>query len=238
MSTEDHVSELLPAYALDILDGEELLSVAEHITACAACRAELAGYQALVAELCFGAPAAPLSPQVKRRLLARLGTQPAPARSRTAAASASWLSALLSRQMPVWAALVLVLVLATGALWLAIQSGAGERNASGRVMQTIALSGTEATPHTSGLLVIGDDGQAGALVVEHLPPLHDGQQYQLWLIKDGQRTSGAVFSVDADGYGVVQVTAPEALSSYSGFGVTVEPFGGSPGPTSPKVLGS
>ncbi len=41
MSTEDHVSELLPAYALDILDGEELRSVGEHIAACAACRAEL-----------------------------------------------------------------------------------------------------------------------------------------------------------------------------------------------------
>ncbi len=76
-------------------------------------------------------------------------------------------------------------------------------------------------------------------MVDHLPVLDpDELQYQLWLIQDGQRTSGAVFSVNKYGYGSVWVSSPEPLSSYSDFGISIEPAGGSPGPTGDKVLGS
>ena len=88
------------------------------------------------------------------------------------------------------------------------------------------------------MLVIGSDGDEGGLVVEDLPALDANHQYQLWLIdRDGQRTSGAVFSVDAEGYGTTMVTSPLPLTSYVAFGVTAEPIGGSPGPTGQKVLG-
>jgi anti-sigma-K factor RskA len=72
--------------------------------------------------------------------------------------------------------------------------------------------------------------------VDHLEPLGPDQQYQLWLIKDG-RISGGVFDVGDDGYGSLTVRAPDPLDSYT-FGVTVEPAGGSPGPTGPRVLAS
>ena len=76
------------------------------------------------------------------------------------------------------------------------------------------------------------------MVVEGLPVLDEDHEYQLWLIRNGQRASGGVFSVDADGYGAMVVSSPEALSNYSAFGITVEPEGGSPGPTGDRVLGS
>ena len=105
-------------------------------------------------------------------------------------------------------------------------------------MQTVSLLGTEAAPEAQALLVIGSDGDEGGLVVEDLPVLDHYHQYQLWLIdRDGQRTSGAVFSVDADGYGTATVGSPLLLTSYVAFGVTIEPAGGSPGPTGQKVLG-
>jgi anti-sigma-K factor RskA len=59
-----------------------------------------------------------------------------------------------------------------------------------------------------------------------------------WLIENGQRTSGGVFSVSQEGYGSLRVSSPQPLSNYSAFGITVEPVGGSPGPTGNKVLGS
>lgn len=104
-------------------------------------------------------------------------------------------------------------------------------------MQVVALQGTDLVPRASGLIVISPDGQHGTLVVDELPALDESQEYQLWLIRDGQRTSGALFSVSEDGYGNKWIDAPEPLTNYSSFGVTIEPAGGSPGPTGEKVLG-
>ena len=56
------------------------------------------------------------------------------------------------------------------------------------------------------------------------------------IIRDGQRASGGVFAVNDEGYGVLEVSSPDPLASYSAFGVTIEPEGGSPGPTGDKVL--
>jgi len=54
---------------------------------------------------------------------------------------------------------------------------------------------------------------------------------------NGKRTNGGVFSVDQDGYAVMEVYAPQPLSAYPQFGITVEPAGGSPAPTGEKVMG-
>jgi anti-sigma-K factor RskA len=86
--------------------------------------------------------------------------------------------------------------------------------------------------------VVSLDGEHGTLVVDGLAALGEEQQYQLWLIQDGQRTSGGVFSVSEEGYGSLWISSPEPLSSYSTFGITIEPAGGSPGPSGDKVLGN
>jgi anti-sigma-K factor RskA len=56
------------------------------------------------------------------------------------------------------------------------------------------------------------------------------------LERDGRSTSGAVFSVDEDGYRGVRITAPASLFLYSGISITVEPAGGSESPTGGQVL--
>ncbi len=87
------------------------------------------------------------------------------------------------------------------------------------------------------MLVISRDGDHGTLVVDGLSALDPAQQYQLWLIRNGKRTSGGVFSVDQQGYGSLWVKSQAPLISYTSFGITIEPAGGSPGPTGKKVLG-
>ena len=57
-----------------------------------------------------------------------------------------------------------------------------------------------------------------------VPP--PGYQYQAWLILDGKRVSGGVFSVNTDGYGVLQITSDRPLDQYDSLGVTLEPAGG------------
>lgn len=235
MSIDAHLPDMLPAYALDCLDEEETVQVSEHLAVCPACRAEFEAYRATVDHLALAAPLAAPPPALKDRLMARVRPEPAKLQP-------SWwqsLVALTQRTSPVWGAAVLLLVvaLAVSNWWLWQRAARPDVSAPAGVMHAVTLTGTEAAPNATGLIVISSDGEYGSLVVEHLPALSPDRQYQLWLIEDGKRTSGAVFSVDREGYGAVQIQAPRPLSTYTAFGITVEPAGGSPGPTGDKVLG-
>lgn len=76
----------------------------------------------------------------------------------------------------------------------------------------------------------------GVLRTDNFPPLPSDMVYQFWLIKDGARTSGGVFTVDADGRGALVFTSRISLDDFDGMGVTPEPAGGSAGPTAPPVV--
>ena len=103
-------------------------------------------------------------------------------------------------------------------------------------MRAIALQNTDAAPNASGFVVIGADGDNGVLVVDELPALDAQNEYQLWLVRNGSSTSGAVFSVDESGYRGMRIEAPQTLLVYSSVRVTIEPTGGSAHPTGEQVL--
>jgi anti-sigma-K factor RskA len=234
VASELHVSELLPAHALGNLDGEEATRVAEHLANCPGCRAEIQPYLKVAGQLALAAPEMVPPARVKEQLMQRIDRRRTG--SETAQGPGWWQqwTGLFRRSAPAWAlaSLILILTLAASTLWLWQQvygRGAGR-------MQVVAMVATDAAPGATGKLVISMDGEYGTLVVDGLPPVDAGHQYQLWLSHDGQRTSGGVFSVNQSGYGVLEVTAPQPLTSYPSFGITVEPAGGSTGPTGEKVL--
>lgn len=227
---DQHVLDLLPAYALDCLDAEDKLLVSEHLATCNVCRNELKSYQGLVDDLPLAMAEGEPTPALRERILQRAReAKPAPSRR-------GWLARLSA--MPSWTALSLVLILALGAsnllMWGRLNTL--ERRAENQLM-TVLLQGTQSAPYGTGLLVISLDGTHGTLVVDQLPVLDETQQYQLWLTRNEQRISGGVFSVDEKGYKSMYVKSPDLLISYTSFGVTVEPAGGSPDPTGDKVLG-
>jgi hypothetical protein len=104
-------------------------------------------------------------------------------------------------------------------------------------MRAVPLTASDPASRSTGYVLISADGDSGALVVDGLPPLGEGQQYQLWLVRDGKRTSGAVFSTDEKNYGGTRIRAPRSLLDYSSVGITIEPTGGSLQPSGPGVLG-
>jgi len=230
MSEDKHLLELIPAYALSCLDDDETELVTTHLTDCPDCQAALASYQQVVNELAYTVPEATPPTSLRDRLLETV--QPAPAES----PSSPWwqtLVDLLRHPVPAWSLIgALTLVLLLG-VWLitSMEPATGPQT-------SVSLVGTEAAPEAQALLVISSNGNEGGLLVEDMPVLDHYHEYQLWLIdRDGQRTSGALFSVDYDGYGTAMVVSPLPLTSYTAFGVTIEPTGGSPGPTGQKVLG-
>jgi anti-sigma-K factor RskA len=244
MTKDTHIIDLIPAYVLDCLEEHEESLVAEHLAACSHCRAELRVHQEVAAQLAYSTPQMDPPATVKVRLLARVQARK-PAQRKSERIANNWLEdlrqtflPLFARHLsPVWALISLLLILALTASNVLLWGRVNQLRSESRPMQVVALQGTDIVPRASGLIVISRDADHGTLVVDELPVLDESQEYQLWLIRDGQRTSGALFSVSEDGYSNKWIDAPEPLTNYTSFGVTIEPAGGSPGPTGDKVLG-
>ncbi len=100
----------------------------------------------------------------------------------------------------------------------------------------IVLQGTEEAPDAEGVFYVA--GDTGMLVFWGLYPPPPGKTYQLWLVpEDGQPIHAGFPHADSQGYGVVLVKVPPDVKEKLGrVGITVEPAGGSPGPTGPRVL--
>jgi hypothetical protein len=102
----------------------------------------------------------------------------------------------------------------------------------------VPLRSDKADSRARGFLLLQPDDLHAVLIVQNLPPLPQDRAYQIWLgWGDGQRDNGGVFRVDEQGFGLVSITAPRPLATYQRVGITEEPAGGSPGPTSPRVIG-
>lgn len=232
-----HVIELLPAYALDALDPAETAEVEAHLGDCADCRRELEAYRVLAGDLALAVSSRQPPAGLRQRILQEAaGGRAAPGSS--FAGGLAGMKGWFSRLTPVWAAASLVLVLVLLVSNIVLRQQVQQVDQAGE-FYVVPMESTEHAPGASGVLVISNSGEDGTLVVDHLPDLGETQQYQLWLIRDGQRTSGGVFSIRdvEDGYGYLLVKAPDSLLSYDSFGVTIEPHGGSPGPTGNKVMG-
>ena len=239
MLGESHVIDLLADYLLNALGEEQTFQVAKHLEACDACRVEMLAYQQILSDLPLALATADPPGEMKVRLLRQIetGNQTAPPVDKP-----SRFQPLVNRiknSAPTWGlaslALVVILMISNVFLWRqAKQTGQPDQS----TMKVIQIEGTENAPEAVGTIVLSTTGEYGTLVVDRLPTLNPNQQYQLWLILDGRRTSGGVFSVSDEGYFSLPILSPLPLNSYQAFGITIEPTGGSPQPTGKKVMGS
>lgn len=235
MFNETHVLDLLPAYALGSLDADEADRVKQHLLSCWICRAESSTFQDVAEQLSFSAPVAAPSPDLKDRLFQRVQSVRPQPRVPAQASRRPWLERLL----PAWglASLGLIIALAAFSLSLWQRLNQLEFITAPGGMRAIPLSAADAASNATGFVIVSGDGENGALVVDGLPPLEADRQYQLWLIRDGERTSGAVFSTDEENYGGMRIKVAGSLLEYSAVDITIEPAGGSPQPTGALVLG-
>lgn len=233
MQDHQEMLENIPAYALGALDADEAVRLADHIASCADCQATLLQYQETAGQLGLAAADRAVPARIKQELFSQIRTE-IDAELAAEKESAGWRGWFSQRPVLGLVSVGLVLLLALGNLLLWSQV----RDQSAAPFRILHLSATEVMPDAVGLLILSADGQVGTLVTNDLSLLTEEQQYQLWLIKDGARTSGGVFSVSESGYAAMQVYSNRPLDAYDGFGITIEPFGGSPGPTGEKVLGA
>ncbi len=257
--------ELLPAYALGALDGEELRELETHLAAgCEECHRLLDLWQGDVEEL--AAAVEPVAPSEEtRRRIQRLAGAPAapvvPIRRPAASSVTRW----------AWLAAAACLLIAAGSLWRQAQLGrqldqvGAERDRLAREVEgldqqlglaraesqrlaeslsiiaspgsrSIQLAGLGPTPEASGHTFVSPERREAVFYAFHLPAPEPGKTYQLWWIQDGKPVSAGTFGVDERGTGSLRVQNVAQPGQIQAWAVTVEPEGGVPQPTGAMVL--
>ena len=235
MEVENHVNDFLPEYVLGILTDSEASSVTEHLTKYITCQAKFTRLQQVADDLPLALAQTTPPARVKDNLMSAIHARQPKATISIKPKFWQNLSENFRMRFPAWGlALILVLALGNLLLWRQFNPSNSQTNTP---MLMIALVSTTDTPMASGTLIMDQLGHYGTLVVDHLAVLDAEHQYQVWLNRDGDRISSGLFSVNYEGYGSLELTAPDPLIQYDSIGITIEPKGGSPGPTGAKVLG-
>lgn len=238
--------DLIPAYALGALDSEERAAFEAWLSTDPEAQRLLAEYQAVADSLVLMTPArqAPnhLEADLRRRLAESRGQSPvvAPRRPASRRTSRTWL------WRPLAVAAVVALVAAAVLFWTATQVIAPNDSAAQLFaelgqhenVRRIALTPAEGQDQLAGELV--SDGTRAVIQVWQLPALSSDQTFELWLVDEDGPQSGGLIEAEPPGeptYIIVPLDKP--LEDYQGFGVSIEPAGGSPeqGPTGPRVFG-
>jgi anti-sigma-K factor RskA len=218
--------DLLPAYALGSLDAEDSDRVREHVARCRACREELASYEEVTGRLALAVPEqeppAWLESRIMEKVLSNRRRQSFPE--------------FLGLRRPMLAAVAALLIIALGAGNIYLLTRPLQSPAQVPGLVTVVLTGTGETPQAYGTIVIDRDDNRGVLAVRGLAPLDASSAYQLWIVREGERRSGGVFNVTADGYGSLQITVPAGFTGFTRFGISIEPAGGSASPTGARVM--
>jgi anti-sigma-K factor RskA len=244
MMNHDQASELLAALSLDAVDAEERRQIEEHVAGCQRCQRELDSLRAVAGAM--GNLVEPLPESVWTNISNQMYDDGAPVpalaplpddvRAPRAGAAYPWRRARwLAVPLAVAAAVVVVLALQlSGAngritnLQSALRAGAVGSALRTPGHRVVDLSGP--THDELAKFVMLPDGR-GYLVSSTLPPLATDQTYQLWGVVNGRAISiGLMGRSPRDvTFTVSGSPAPTTL------GVTVEPAGGSPTPTSSMV---
>ena len=246
----ENIEPLLAAYALSEQDDAIRAPIEAHLATCPRCRQTLAAYHSLARLLPLGTADEVPAPDLRERVLNAVevaaqskALQNKPARARRF--FPPWLSFAHLGQA-IGAALLIALLVGNVTLQqrLTAQQTTQQQQAAALAallqdsqLEQRPLTADAPTSKSRGTLFIAHNRQVAALTVEGLPTLPTNKVYQLWLVKQKQRTNGGTFTVDAAGRGTLLVQAPQPLDTYDAVGVTMEPRGGSIGPTTPRVIG-
>ncbi|MEW2635316.1 anti-sigma factor [Streptomyces sp. NPDC048389] len=239
-ATDAHT--LAAAYALGALEDDERGAFEDHLQACEACRLEAAEFEATAARLA-AAVAQPPPTAAKAQVMAAIdGVRQLPPRI-PAPAAAPALGGLLRRKaLPLaMAASVAAAVLGGATVWQ-LQNGQELKQQARQAQQQLdAVSAVLAAPDAravhgraaNGALttVVASERQNRAVfTAANLPAPGAGKTYQLWLDHDGtMRPAGLIH-----GDGTVILTGNPADAG--AVGLTLEPAGGSPQPTTAPLL--
>ncbi|MEU3778854.1 anti-sigma factor [Streptomyces sp. NPDC032472] len=244
----DHALHTLTgAYALDALQPAEHEAFTAHLADCTPCRQEVDGFAATAARLA-GAAALPPPPRMKDAVLFDIDSvrqlPPLLAESDAPAGGGPALAAVLRRRARV---MVLAASVAAAALLAGVavrqeqgadrardQAQAGERRLQDLAAVMAAPDARTVRGRTAGgaaTSVVSSRQQDKAVFVgAGLPDPGEGRTYQLWFDDHGTMRPAGLLAHDG------ATVLDGGIRGANGVGLTLEPAGGSPQPTSRPLL--
>lgn len=216
------IHALSGAYAIDALDEHERALFELHLADCAECRAEVDSLRGAAAGLA-DATSVPPPPALRDDVLAAIKTvrplPPLPPTITRAPGRGRRFRGLL-------VAAAAVAVVGTG-----ITLTQPWEDEPGPVDQIIAAADSDraSAKVDGGTVTVYRSESLGkaALVTDDLPAVPDGKVYELWLQVDGAMVPAGLLDASGDQKFLLTGDASEATAA----GITVEPDGGSPQPT-------
>ncbi|HJU44668.1 MAG TPA: anti-sigma factor [Vicinamibacterales bacterium] len=255
MSDHDALRSLAGAYALGVASEAERREFEAHLSTCAECRQELAEIRRVNEALAIAGPPAAAPPaDLRRRILdaAERGRQPrAPARSMlpwwiAAAASIAavffgaqwWTASRNLADMRAELASTRERLTVAESLRASAERTATENASRLAVLTaadsiTIFLAGQPPSPNATGR-VVWSPTRGVIFSAANLPPVPAGRVYQLWAVT-ARAPVGLMLVTPAAGQADALAAVPAGVAP-TAFALTIEPEGGSPGPTGPMYL--
>lgn len=251
MNGHPQFEEDFDLYAMGALEPEEKQALESHLQNCAECTAKLQEAQGRMAMLALAAPQQNVPAGVKDRLMRQVRAEAPKVQAAGVSVFSRWLVPALA---------VAALALALLAVQLKLENRELRREQADLQEETLVLrQETErerlvldllnATDTVKVTLVSGTahpvpEGRAfynprkGLIFyASNLPVPSSDRTYQLWIVPiAGSPISAGVFQVDAAGNGQVMLPTLPPNVATKAFAVTLEPSGGVPQPTGPKVL--
>lgn len=237
----EELHDLAAPYALDALDDVERQRFEEHLSACTACRAEVAELHEAAVALSEGMEVAPPA-DLRRRVLERVATEAVGTGGRVGDDSidgpvedgepgTSTGPARLGRPRRTWWLAAAAAVVVGAGAWGAVEL-LGAQDPATQIVQAQDAREYEATTPDGNLTVVASAEQDAAVLRLPAglggPP--QGQAYQAWYVgADGTARSAGVLGQEAleDGETLLE----GALTGAAAVALTIEPAGGSPQPT-------
>ncbi len=238
-------------FALGALDREEAQHLEAHLKVCPECRRELDEARGRMALLALAAPFQEAPGRVKEKLLSQIGGRPAPQLRPWSPAIWRWAVAALASVSLVLAVYAARLSTNNDELSRSVVKLEAERQRlHAELTRARAVADLLTAPDTSRVTLVSGEArpapqgkafyhpQRGLIFyAANLPALPSGKTYQLWLVPaEGNPLSAGTFQTDPRGNGEVVLPPLPTGVAAKAFAVTVEPGGGVPQPTGPKVL--
>lgn len=242
--SEAELHTLTGAYALNALDPRERAAFARHLAECESCAREVREFAATAAVL-GTAVAEPPPAALRARVLDRIAAvrqEPPGARPPRERAGGRW------RRAPTLvpaACLAAAAALGGVAVWQYQLAEDARREARQQEQRAEAVAALLAAPDArlttgelpggaTGTVVVSRSQDRAAVITSGMPPAPSGHAYQLWYDDPagGMRPAGLMPGAP-DGTAVL-LSGP--LGDATGMGITVEPAGGSPQPTTEPLV--
>ena len=116
------------------------------------------------------------------------------------------------------------------------EMAAGESHTAAALQQVMETNYLMAQPSTrpfrmvparggsqsEGLLLVNGDGRRAVLMLANMEPPPPARSYQVWLSRNGQKVPMGSISVDAAGWGAMELNLPESLYGFDWLNLTME----------------